>query len=71
MPPRLATQTGGVGSLNKFFAVFKTRLMFLKIIFTCGFITSTASENQFSLAVFLTQPPMEIDFQWRSSVTRL
>jgi hypothetical protein len=31
-------------SLNKiFFAVFKTRFLFLKIIFTSGFITPTAS----------------------------
>jgi hypothetical protein len=38
-------RAGGVGrvlSLNNFFVVFKTRLMFLKIIFTIGFITSTA-----------------------------
>jgi hypothetical protein len=34
--------------------------MFLKIFFTSGFITSTASENRFSLAVFLTQPPVKI-----------
>jgi hypothetical protein len=49
---------GWVLSLNNFFVVF----MFLKIIFTNGFITSTASENRFPLAVFLTQPPVKIDF---------
>jgi hypothetical protein len=42
--------------------VFKTRLMFLKIIFTVGFITSTVSGNRFPLAIFLPQPPVEIDF---------
>jgi hypothetical protein len=36
--------------------------MFLKIIFTSGFITSTASESRFSLAVFLTQPPVKSIF---------
>jgi hypothetical protein len=54
-----------------FFAVFKVHLMFLKIIFTSGFIISTASGNRFSLTVFLTQPPLEIDFHWRSLVNRL
>jgi hypothetical protein len=67
-------RAGGVGwvlSLNNFFAVFKIRLMFLKIIFTSGFITSTASENRFPLAIFLTQLPLEIGFHGWSSVTRL
>jgi hypothetical protein len=36
------------GGGHVFFAVFKTRLMFLKLIFTRGFITSTASENRVS-----------------------
>jgi hypothetical protein len=36
--------------------------MFLKIIFAGGFITPTVSENRFTLAVFLAQPPAEIDF---------
>jgi hypothetical protein len=40
--------------------------MFLKIIFTVGFIMSTASKNRVPLTVFLTQPPVEIDFHWRS-----
>jgi hypothetical protein len=63
---------GGLSFLLKyFFIVFKTRLMFLKIIFTSGFIMSTANGNPFSLAIFLTQPPVKIDFQWRSSVIRL
>jgi hypothetical protein len=60
-----------VSPLHKYFFVFKTRLMFLKIIFTSGFITSTASGNRFPMVVFLTQPSVEIDFHWRSSVTRL
>jgi hypothetical protein len=34
---------GWVLFLNNCFAVFKTRLMFLKMIFTSSFITSTAS----------------------------
>jgi hypothetical protein len=40
-------ERGGVSRLlkNNCFVVFKTRLMFLKIIFTDGFITSTASGN--------------------------
>jgi hypothetical protein len=63
---------GGVSPLLKyFFAVFKTCLMFLKIIFTSGFITSTSSGNRFPPAVFLTQLPVEINFHWRSVVTRL
>jgi hypothetical protein len=45
--------------------------MFLETIFTGGFITPTASENRFSLAVLLRRPPVKIDFHWRSSVTRL
>jgi hypothetical protein len=72
--PRLATSTetgGWVLSLNNIFVVFKTRLMFLKIIFTIGFIPSTSGGNRFSLAIFLAQPPVEIDFHWRSLVTRL
>jgi hypothetical protein len=43
--------------------------MFLKIIFALGFITPTVRGNRFSLAVFLAQPPVEIDFPWRSLVT--
>jgi hypothetical protein len=35
--------------------------MFLKIVFTNGFITSTASENQFLLAV-LSYPPVKMIF---------
>jgi hypothetical protein len=57
---------------NKFFLLFlKYVLSFLETICTDGFITSTASENGFSLAVLLRRPPMKIDFHWRSSVTRL
>jgi hypothetical protein len=54
-------QVGWVLFLNNFF-LFKTHLMFLKIFFTSGFITSTASESRFSLAVFLTQPPVKSIF---------
>jgi hypothetical protein len=56
-------RAGGLSPLLKyFFVILKTRLMFLKIIFTSGFVTSTASGNRFLLAVFLTQPPVEINF---------
>jgi hypothetical protein len=45
----LVTGWCGLSPLFKyFFSVFKTHLMFLKIIFTSAFITSTFSENQFS-----------------------
>jgi hypothetical protein len=58
----LSTETGGrVLFLNNCFVIFKTRLMFLKIIFISGFITSSASRNRFPLTIFLTQPPVEID----------
>jgi hypothetical protein len=43
----------------------------LETIFTGGFITPTASENQFPLAVLLRRLPVKIDFHWRFSVTRL
>jgi hypothetical protein len=49
----------------------KSILCFLKTIFTGGFITPTASENRFPLAVLLRRPPVKIDFHWRFSVTRL
>jgi hypothetical protein len=35
--------------------------MFLKIVFTRGFITSSAGGNRFSLPVFLAQPLVEGD----------
>jgi hypothetical protein len=63
--------TKNIETLNDFFAVLKTRLMFLKIIFTSGLITSTANKNRFSLMVLLIQPSVEIDFNWQSSFTRL
>jgi hypothetical protein len=43
----------------------------LETIFTGGFITPTASENQFPLAVLLRRLPVKIDFHGRFSVTRL
>jgi hypothetical protein len=55
-----------------FFLLFlKFVLCFLETICTGGFITPTASENRFSLAVLLRRPPVKKDFNWRSSVTRL
>jgi hypothetical protein len=45
--------------------------MFLKIIFTGGFITPIVSGNRFPLAILLAQPPMEIDLHLWSSITRL
>jgi hypothetical protein len=49
----------------------KIHFMFFEKIFTCGFITSIVSRNQFPLAIFLAQSPAEIDFHWRFLVTRL
>jgi hypothetical protein len=43
-------------SLEIIFSVLKTRLMFMKILFTSDFLNSTASE---------------IDFHWRFLVIRL
>jgi hypothetical protein len=60
--PRLATETDGWGgpNKNKFFLLFlKFVLSFLETICTDGFITSTASENRFSLAVF-SYPPVKM-----------
>jgi hypothetical protein len=70
--PRLATGGWGGPNKNNFFLLFlKSVLCFLEKIYTGGFITSTASENRFSLAVLLRRPPLKIAFHWRSSVTRL
>jgi hypothetical protein len=56
---------GGLIQIN-FFAIFKICFMFLETICTggfitstTGFITSTASENRFSLAVF-SYPPVKM-----------
>jgi hypothetical protein len=56
---------------NIFLLFLKSVSCFLEMIFTGGFITATASENRFSLAVLLRRPPVKIDFHWRSSVIRL
>jgi hypothetical protein len=56
---------------NIFLLFLKSVLCFLETICTGGFITPTASENRFSLAVLLRRSPVKIDFHWRSSVTRL
>jgi hypothetical protein len=54
-----------------FLLFLKSVLCFLETIFTGGFITLTASENRFPLAVLLRRPSVKIDFHWRFSVTRL
>jgi hypothetical protein len=61
----------GLPNKNIFLLFLKFVLCFLETIFTGGFITLTASENRFPLAVLLRQPPVKIDFHWRFSVTRL
>jgi hypothetical protein len=43
--------------------------MFLKVIFTSGFITSTASGNRFSLAFLLRKPPRH--FHWPLALAAL
>jgi hypothetical protein len=54
---------GGGPLIKIFFLLFlKYVLCFPKTICTGGFITSTASENRFSLAILLRLPPVKIDF---------
>jgi hypothetical protein len=64
---------GREASVTKIYILLflKSVLCFLETIFTGGFITPTASENRFPLAVLLRRPAVEIDFHWRFSVTRL
>jgi hypothetical protein len=54
-----------------FFAIFKLILCFLENIFIGGFISSVANRNRFSLTILLVQPPVEINFERRFSVTRM
>jgi hypothetical protein len=56
---------------NYIFSISKPFLCFLKNIFTCGFIISTASDNRFSLTIFLVHPPVKIDVYWRFLIIRL
>ena len=65
-------RAGGVVLIQiNFFTIFRICFMFSETICTGGFITSTASENRFSLAVLLRRPSVKIDFHWRFLVTRL
>jgi hypothetical protein len=61
----------GLRNKNIFLLFLKSVLCFLGTIFTGGFITPTASENRFPLAVLLRRSPVKIDFHWWFSVTRL
>jgi hypothetical protein len=61
----------GLPNKNIILLFLKFVLCFLETISTGGFITPTASENRFPLAVLLSRPLVKIDFYWRFSVTRL
>jgi hypothetical protein len=49
----------GLPNKNIFLLFLKSILCFLEMIFTGGFITPTASENRFALAV-LSYPPVKM-----------